>query len=89
MSNNGAGPPDELQVDLDHLTVGEIETIEDLAGVSIDTLAQPGAPKGKAMRALGMVVRQRTDPEFTWEQAGGLKVRFDKEKPVTPTSGGG
>lgn len=78
---------DELSVDLEHLTVGEIEEIEELTGLAIDALADPKAPKGRVMRALGYVVKRRADPEFTWEQAGALKVRFDEQgSSARPTS---
>jgi hypothetical protein len=77
--------PDVLTVDLDHLTVGEIDDIEELCGQSIDAFAKEGSRKGKAMIALGLVTRRRTDPDFTWEQARNLKIKVDSA-PV-PTDG--
>lgn len=76
--------PDVLEIDLDYLTVEELEEVEDLTGKGIDTLAKEGAPKAKMMRAIGFVMRKRTDPSFTWEQAGKLKVMF-KDDVVPPT----
>jgi hypothetical protein len=80
--------PNVLNVDLDHLTVGEIEDIEELSGLSIDAFGKDGVPKGKAMRALGFVIRRREDPEFTWEQARDLKIKFDQQA-VPPTGSDG
>jgi hypothetical protein len=79
---------DIVYVDLEQLTVSEIEQIEELTGVGIDTFSQPGSAKGKTLRAGGYVVKRRTDPSFTWEQAGNLRVRFGAE-PVPPLDGDG
>lgn len=76
---------DVLDVDIDHLTVGEIEEIEELTGQSIDQLGESGTPKGKLMRALGFVTRKRTNPDFTWDDAGRLKVQLAGGVPVPPT----
>lgn len=79
--------PNVLNVDLDHLTVGEIEDIEELSGLSIDAFGKEGVPKGKVMRALGFVIRRRADPDFTWEQSRDLKIQLTEEK-VPPTASG-
>jgi hypothetical protein len=76
---------DLLNVDLDHLTVGEIEEIEDLTGLSIDAFGEKGKPKGKMLRAIGYVTRKRTDPAYTWEAAGNLRVELGSA-PVPPTA---
>lgn len=78
---------DVLNIDLDHLTVGEVEQIEELTGQAFDTLAEPGKPKGKMLRALAFVIRRRTDADFTWEAAGNLKVVLNDETvPTTAAS---
>lgn len=74
---------DVLSIDLDHLTVAEIEEVEELADMSIEDLGKPGK-RGKMLRALAFVIRKRTQPEFTWEEAGNLRVSF-AEEPVPPT----
>jgi hypothetical protein len=81
--------PDIVRVNPDMLTIGEVEEVEELAGQSIDTFARPGSPKAKFMRAMGMMMRRRTDPSFTWEQSYRLKVRIDSDNQVPPTSGNG
>lgn len=80
---------DVLVVDLNSLTVGEIELAEELSGQPITYSLDPDKPKGRIMRAIGCAVRRRSDPEFTWEQAAGLKVFFGSESAVPPTSGRG
>lgn len=79
MSDDGV-----LEIDLDFLTVEELEEVEDLTGQGVDTLAQPGVPKAKIMRAIGFVTKKRSDPSFTWEQAGKLKVML-KDDVIPPT----
>lgn len=77
-----------LNVDLKHLTVEEIEAIEEKTGAPIDTLADPAKPKGTMLRAIGYTVRRRTDPDFTWEAAGKLKVELAEEE-LPPTDAAG
>lgn len=83
------GGGDYLEIDLEDLTVGEIEIIEDVIGGPIDRAFLEGAPKGKALRALGYVVRRRTNPEFTLEDAGNLKIRLAETPEADPTSAAG
>lgn len=52
------------------LTLDEIETIENITGVSIDSLADEGTPKGKNLKAIIYVMKKREDASFTIEQAG-------------------
>lgn len=85
----GIDDPDIVRVNADMLTIGEVEEVEEYAGQSIDMFARAGSPKAKFMRAMGMMVRRRTDPNFTWEQSYQLKVRMDVENPVPPTGGNG
>lgn len=65
---------DVLSIDIESLRVREIEEIEDLVGVPFDKLFAPDAPKGKVLRALGLIVKRRENPDFTWEQAGDLVI---------------
>lgn len=65
-----------LEIDMDYMTVGEIEIIEELTGMSIDQFATNGVPKGKMMRAVGLCIKRRDDPDYTWEQAGDLRIDF-------------
>lgn len=77
-----------VSFDIDDLTVGEIEEVEELSGSSIDALGTPGEKKGKLLRAIGMVKKKRTDPNFTWEQARDLRaVQVSDDVPPTDAAG--
>lgn len=71
-----------LEIDLGDLRVHEIETIEEVIGTSIDNAFVEGAPRGKALRAIGYVIKRRTNPDFTLEDAGNLRLRL-AEDPTT------
>ena len=77
------------------MTLGEIDEFEERTGVSIDMAFEPGVPRGKTFRACAWIERKRTDPEFTWEQAGALRMKetpqgeepAEESAEVDPTSG--
>lgn len=54
------------------LTLDEIETIENILGLSIDEAFADGKPKGKAVKVFIWVSKKREDPTYTIEQAGQL-----------------
>jgi hypothetical protein len=60
--------------DFESLTLNEVETIELITGSSIDQLMDAGQAKGKAMKAIIFIMKKRTDPNFTLEQAGNLSM---------------
>lgn len=60
--------------DFESLTLNEVETIELITGSSIDQLMDAGQAKGKAMKAIIFIMKKRTDPNFTLEQAGALSM---------------
>lgn len=69
------------------LTLGEIAAVENLAGVSIDSIGQDETPKGKAMAALVFITKKRDNPDFTFEDAlnmdmdEALAIISDEEDP--------
>lgn len=75
----------EIEASLDSLRVHEIEAIEEITGLPIDEAFAHGKPRGKAMRALGYVVRKRDNPDFTIEDAGNLIVHLG-ESSADPTA---
>lgn len=75
---------DVIEIDLDHLTIDEIETIEDIVDAPIDSITNPNMRKAKFLKAIGFVIKRRTNPEFKLEDAGKLHVKFDVV-PVDPT----
>jgi hypothetical protein len=60
--------------DFESLTLNEVEQIELIAGTSIDQILDAGNPKGKAMKAIIFIMKKRTDPNFTVEQAGAISM---------------
>jgi hypothetical protein len=59
-----------MTIDFDTMTLNEIEQIELLTNRSIDSIMDDGAPRGRVFKAIIFVFKQRTNPNFTFEQAG-------------------
>jgi hypothetical protein len=59
-----------MTIDFDTMTLNEIEQIELLTNRSIDSIMDDGAPRGRVFKAIIFVFQKRTDPNFTFEQAG-------------------
>ncbi len=76
----------ELNVDINSLTIGEIEEIEELGDQPIDALFSATGKKGKALRAIAFVMKRRDNPDFTWEEAGDLRINLssDEQDPTSP-----
>jgi hypothetical protein len=81
---------DALELDLESLKIREIEELEELTGVSVDMLDEPGQPKGLILKVMAYLARKRTDPDFTLEMAGELVLRTapvdDPKESSGPTS---
>ena len=75
----------DISIDVDDLTVAEVEQLEDVLEGSLDQFAKDGAKKGKFMRALAWISVRRTNPDFTWEEAGNIRIA-DITKQENPTS---
>jgi hypothetical protein len=86
-----AASPERLhvRVALSSLTIGEIAAAEALAGVSMDWATAPDKPRGLIYQGIACVVQQRTNPEFTWDDAADVIVELEEPKPVPPTNGRG
>ena len=76
---------DTFVIDVDDLTIDDIETIEEMTGMPIDKLGDPTMPKGKMLRALAFVKARRTDPTATPESVGKKKVRTQENDALRPT----
>lgn len=57
-----------------NLTLEEVEIIENIIGLSIDEAFDEGKPKGKALKAFVWVVRKRTNPNYSIEEAQKLTL---------------
>ena len=77
---------DTLNIDVSDLTIAEIVEIEDLTGLPLDALGQDDKPKGRMLQALAYISKKRDNPEFTFEDAGKLKITTHSSKP-DPTDG--
>jgi len=67
---------DVLSLNIDSLTLDEIEIIEDLIDAPLDSLGKPGAKKARLLKAMAYVIKRRDNPDFTLEDAGRLKIQL-------------
>ena len=65
---------DAVVLDLDSMTLGELEVIEEVAGPEAVMLLMAKQMTTKALIAVAYVVKRRDNPEFTLEDAKALKV---------------
>jgi len=79
-------PDDVLNIDINDLTIAEVVEIEDLTGMPLDALGQADKPKGRMLQALAYISKRRDNPDFTFEDAGALKITTTSSKP-DPTDG--
>lgn len=63
-----------IVLDLDRMTLGELEAIEEVAGADAVVAMMAGRMTAKALIAVAYVVKRRDDPAFTLEDARALKV---------------
>ena len=63
-----------MNVDYADLTLGEIETIEELTGKTLDDIVEVKTPRGRLMRALVFVITKRTNPNYTFEETAKLTL---------------
>jgi hypothetical protein len=68
--------PDVLSLNIDSLTLDEIEIIEDLIDAPLDTLSKPGQKKARLLKAMAFVIKRRDNPDFTLEDAGRLRIEL-------------
>jgi hypothetical protein len=64
-----------MAIDFEAMTLSEVEEIELLTGRSIETIMNEDAPRGRVLKAIIWVMKKRTDPSFTLEQAGALSLK--------------
>lgn len=83
-----AGIDDVIDIDLDWLTLDEIEVLEQMTGEPFDKFMQGQGFKSASLRVLGVILKRRVDPHFPIERSGEIKVRMTK-KQIPPTNGAG
>ncbi|MFF3557322.1 hypothetical protein ACFYXL_28395 [Streptomyces tsukubensis] len=93
MAKNKAGGDlgELLSLDLNSLSIDEIDIIEEVTGAPLDELRKPGRRRGPMLRAMAVVLKRRTDPDFSPEDAGKLRLEFktpgkSKTDPTGPSA---
>jgi hypothetical protein len=74
-----SGAEELFNIDISDLTIAEVVEIEDRTGLPLDALGDADKPKGRMLQALAYIVKKRENPDFTWEQAGELKINTTSE----------
>lgn len=68
------GDDEELSFDINTLTIGEAETMEDIVGRDVMHELGRGTPSVKTLVALVYVIKRRTNPDFTLDDARALRI---------------
>jgi hypothetical protein len=83
--------PETVTIDLESLTLGDLEDVENLTGMGFSALvnAQGGLPM-KGLRALAYVTVRRDFPDVTFEDCrgfaqGAIRVKEDAAQDQDPT----
>lgn len=58
---------------IEELTLGEIEEIEMLLGVSIEVAEKPDYPQGRYLRSMYWIIKRRENPEYKFEDTKNVK----------------
>lgn len=74
--------PDVFTIDINSMTIADIETIEEITGQPIDKIGDPNAPKGKMMRALAFVKARKDNPDVTMEDVGNMVINVADTDPT-------
>lgn len=70
-----------VNVDLDDLTVAEVETLEEILDAPIDSVFGDGVRKGPVLRALAYIGAKRENPAVTMEEVSNYKVSLGASDP--------
>ena len=60
--------------DLDDMTLGEVEVLEERSGFSMAEWSGPAVQSMKFIRALVFVTLKRDNPDVTWEETGDIRL---------------
>lgn len=70
---------DSIVLDLDSMTLGELEVIEEVAGEQAVTMLMVNKMTAKALVAVAYVVKRRDNPAFSLADARALRVTSLKQ----------
>lgn len=62
-------------MNFESLTLEETETLEQLTGLSIDSLMDAGNPRGKVLKSFVWIINKRNNPGYTIEQASKVTLK--------------
>lgn len=74
----------EITVDLEELTLDDLDVIEEMTGAPFTELGKNMT--AKTLRAMAFVSLRRKHPEVTAEDVGRLKVKVAKTDPPEPAA---
>ena len=63
-----------MSVAIEDLTMGEIDQLETLTGLSMAEIGDPKTPKAKFLTAYAYLVKHREDTTFTYNQAEAMTL---------------
>jgi hypothetical protein len=66
--------PEVLEFDVNELTLGEIETIEEIVGRDVLRELGRGTPGAKTLIAVVYVIKRRSDPDITLDDVRRMNV---------------
>lgn len=74
-----------LNLDSADFTIGEIETIEEIAGMPIGWLGREDKPQGKGLVAVAYVMGLRDNPKYTLEEARTMRIKVEDSEGKSET----
>lgn len=73
----------DISFDVEDLSFDELEELEELLDIPFDDFFS-GKRRAKVMRGLAFIELRRRDPNYTWDQAGLLKISATKKQAKGP-----
>lgn len=70
--------------DVSKLTLGEVAKVEELSHLPITVMGDDERPKGLLTAAIAFVIKRRSSPEFTWNDA--LALTLDQANDIVGIS---
>ncbi len=78
-----------LRLDVEDLTLGEIEELEDLTGKPMSALFPAGGMTAVGMRGALFMLRRRDEPTIDWDDFRGVTIRQVADGRPDPTEAAG
>lgn len=69
-----------FKFDIERLTLGELEEVEEITGQAFGDLFGEGKTlRAKALRAFAYVMKKRDNPDYTYEQTYDLVIDYESD----------